>query len=97
LFKFDSPAKDTYSVSELRAKYWSCPTKGFSTYKNGRLYLCARLANILDYKDNLVDDGIDLNTSSKNNAIKFLMKDYSINCKYCNINRKEMCNAAEQK
>jgi len=24
-------------------------------------------------------------------------KNYSINCKYCNINKKEMCNAAEQR
>jgi hypothetical protein len=95
-FKFDPPDKEVYSVSELRSKFWNCPTNGFPTYKNGKLYLCARLANILDYKDNLVDDGVNLNTRSKNNAIKFLMKDYSINCKYCNINKHEMCNAAEQ-
>jgi len=96
-FKFDPPDKETYSVDELRTKYWRCPNNGFPAYKNGRLYLCAREANILDYKDNLVDDGINLNTRSKNNAIKFFMKDYSINCKYCNINKNEMCNAAEQR
>jgi len=96
-FKFDPPNKEDYSVSELRTKYWNCPANGFPACKNGRLYLCARLANILDYKDNLVDDSVSLNTRSTNNAIKFLMKDYSINCKYCNINKQEMCHAAEQR
>ena len=96
-FKFDPPDREAYRVSELRSKYWHCPTNGFPAYKNGRLYLCARLANILDYKDNLVDDGLTLNIRSTNNAIKFLMKDYSINCKYCNINKHEMCHAAEQR
>ena len=96
-FKFISPDKDAYSLPELRKKFHNCPTNSFPTYKNGRLYLCARLANILDYQDSLVDDGIDLNTRSKNNAIRFLMKDYSINCMYCNISKTEMCNAAEQR
>ena len=96
-FKFDSPDKEEYSVAELTSKYWDCPINKCPAYKNGKLYLCARVANILEYKDNLVDDGINLNTRSKSNAIKFLMKDYSINCKYCNINKNEMCNAAEQR
>ena len=96
-FKFDPPVKETYSIDELRTKYWTCPNNGFPAYKNGRLYVCARVANILDYKDNLVDDGVNLNTRSTNNAMKFLMRDYSVNCKYCNINRNEMCIAAEQR
>ena len=96
-FKFDPPVKESYNVSELKAKYRTCPTNGFPTYKNGRLYLCARLANILDYKDNLDDDSINLYSRSRNKAIRFLMKEYCINCKYCNINKNEMCNAAEQR
>jgi len=95
--KFDPPDTKDYSIAELKSKYWNCPNNGFPAYKNGKLYLCARLANLLDYQENPVDDGVNLNSRSKNNSIRFLMKDYSINCKYCNINKKEMCNAAEQR
>ena len=69
----------------------------YPAYKNKKLYLCSRLANIVTQRDDIDDDGIELSFSSKKGAIKFLQKDYSINCKYCQIDEENICEAAIQR
>ena len=93
---FKKPEKETFSIRELKSKYEKCLNNIYPSYKNKKLYLCSRLANIVTQKDNIEDDGIELSFSSKKGAIKFLKKDYSINCKYCQIDEENFCEAAIQ-
>jgi len=95
-YVFKKPEKVTFSINELKSKFKHCPTNMYPSYKNGKLYLCSRLANITTLRDYVEDDGIELSFSTKKNAIKFLQKEYDINCKYCLIDNKNFCEAAVQ-
>jgi organic radical activating enzyme len=95
-FVFKKPEKETYSIRELKSKFHTCPANMYPSYKNGKLYLCSRLANLVTLKDDIADDGIELSPSSRKGAIRFLQKDYSVNCKYCQIDENNFCEAAMQ-
>jgi len=93
---FKNPEKENCTVSELKMRFKQCPANMCPSCKNGKMYLCSRLANIVTLKDGIEDDGIELSFSSKKGAVRFLQKDYSINCQYCHIVKGVFCEAAEQ-
>ena len=96
-YVFKKPKKTVYSTKELKHKFSKCPTNMYPSYKNGKMYLCSRLANLVTLRDDITDDGIELSLSSKKGAIRFLQKDYSIHCKYCQIDENDFSEAADQR
>ena len=93
---FKNPEKETCSISELKSRFRKCPNRMYPSCKNGKMYLCSRLANLMTLQDDIADDGIELSASSKRGAIRFLQKDYSINCAYCQVEDGIFCEAGIQ-
>ena len=56
---FKKPKKETYSLRELKSKFEKCPTNMYPAYKNKKLYLCSRLANIVTQREKLMMMGLN--------------------------------------
>lgn len=81
---------------DLIKKYNACPMRDCPSLKGNKLYLCSRLANIVDVRSGIFDDGIILNDSADNISGLFLHKCYSDNCKYCDFDFLKRCKPGVQ-
>ncbi len=92
----NNPQEHSLIKQDLIKKRHSCPMRNCPSILNNKLYLCSRLANMINIIPNIVDDGISLSDESIKVAHILMNKEYSENCKYCMFDTNHRCKPGEQ-